>query len=98
MVDTAQCSIIVFSKLGKELRRWGNRSQSRYPWGITISEDIVYVTNSDTGPLQAFNLQGSYLFEFCPGVVSYNLANICVMDNSLYVTDWDRYIHRFELK
>jgi len=102
MVDCEKCIIIVYSKLGMELRRWGRKGtasgQFGNPWGIAICDDIVYITEWSNCRIQAFDRNGSYLFQCSPPkTVDTRLPTICALDNSLYVNDWRQYIHRFEL-
>ena len=102
IVDRAQKSILVYSKSGQILRRWGDLGGSNYnfrdPWDIAISNDIIYVT--DYHHIRAFNLDGKCLFYpfYLKNYLNSDLGSICILNNELYVSDWaKKTVERFAL-
>lgn len=91
MVDTSTCSVTVFSPEGKILREWGtagqNPSQFKCPWGIAVTDFVVYVVDSGNNRIQAFTHEGQFLFEI-KHPEGQDLAEIFALDDVLYVSDW----------
>jgi sugar lactone lactonase YvrE len=89
VVDSQLHEVHIFTLDGEHLRQFGRRGDERgefyHPLGIAInSGDTLYVTDTFHFAVQAFDLEGNYLFSFGPrrrGV------GTMASDGRVYVTD-----------
>jgi hypothetical protein len=104
IVDHAYACVEVYSKEGKFLRKWGKRGKNpgefRDPWGIAVAEERVYVVDAGNTRIQVFNLSGDYLFQCQPPNTRkrWDLADICISDGKMYVSDWNHQVLVFKLR
>jgi len=91
MLDSSFNCVHVFSYQGKRIRSWGtygNKSgEFKNPWGITICRDIVFVVDSGNRRIQAFTLQGEYIFEYSRKDF-FDIGEIIIINTFAYVNDW----------
>jgi len=105
LVDHAYACVQVYNPKGKLLRSWGKRGKKpgefQYPWGIAVIDGIVFVVDAGNYRIQAFNVEGSFLFECSPpkppSPQRRDLADICAYNDTLFVTDWNRQVLVFPL-
>jgi len=57
--------------------------QFKRPYGITISEDLVYVVDRENKRVQVFDRTGKYLFQFNS---NFFIGDVCILHENAYVT------------
>jgi len=101
MVDSHLSRIYVFSYEGKIIRYWGNYGKYsknfENPCGIAIYRDVVFVVDSGNRRIQAFTLNGKYIFEYSCEDFGY-ISNIIIIDKYAYINDsTNKYIIKIEI-
>jgi tripartite motif-containing protein 71 len=89
VVDSGNARVLRYDHNGVFVESWGGpgtaEGQFTTPWGIAIRGQTAFVSDSATGRIQAFDLDGNYLWSFSPGVAPHGIA----LDSSgwIYVAD-----------
>jgi len=103
LVDHRHFLLQVYSLEGKLLREWGTRGKRpgefRDPWGLAVSNHLVYIVDAGNNRIEAFTLNGKFVFEVSPprDRIRRDLADIAVIDGALYVSDWTGSVLVFHL-
>jgi hypothetical protein len=81
----------VFLTSGQFVRKWGCRGSGlgefRNPWGITATEEQVFVTDLGNKRVQVFSHAGVPFFEIACAELSFP-ADVYVVANRMYVSDF----------
>ena len=85
MVDHLSGSVFIFSKQGKTLGKFGTFHK---PWGITITNNVIYIVDTGNKRIQAFTHDGSFLFIITHPDFN-DILDVCVYNNLLFVSDWE---------
>jgi len=83
ITDYDNQKILVFSKEGQELCQWRSGYQFSL-FGITVSNDLVYVLDNSSECVQAFTRSGDYVFDV--NISTSLLHHVLVVDDNAYVT------------
>jgi len=102
ILDHRYSCLQVYNPKGKLLRSWAKCGKKpgefRDPWGIAVTDQRIYVVDAGNARIQGFNLGGDFLFECrLPNAQELDLADICVVNETLFVSDWNRRILAFQL-
>lgn len=95
--------IVVYNMKGVEIRKWGRHGSSDgefiWPWGLAITDDIVYVADSNNHRISLFTLEGTFLQNWGGGYGKLegqfiDPRAIVVKEEYLYISD-KHYIHQY---
>jgi hypothetical protein len=95
--------VSVYTQQGVPLLRFGNYGHNigelYNPWGIKVTSNLIFITDSSNNRIQAFTHEGKFCFLFNLKPSNTDLAEICILDDLLFSNDWkDNKIFVFKIE